>query len=71
MMSYDSEALLALRGTVEQRVEHAQLSDCWDDRAVAMLTPYLLFHILDKLESIDETLEAIVKSEAIQGKWDG
>jgi hypothetical protein len=70
-MTYDSEALLALRKTVEETIEYAQVTDQWDDHRTSLLTPYLLFHVLDKLESIDETLEAIVKSEAIQGKWDG
>lgn len=70
-MSYDSEALLALRKTVEERVEQEVLQGGCDNVTLVLITPYLLFHVLDKLESIDETLEAIVKSEAIQGKWDG
>jgi hypothetical protein len=61
-MSYDSEALAALRGTVEARVEQCQRGDDeWDQNAVVLITPYLLFHVLDELKSIHKTLLEVEK----------
>jgi len=56
MQQYDKEACQAMRETVERVVEYAQLNERWDETARELLTPYLLFHVLDTLERIEKQL---------------
>ena len=63
-MSYDSEALAAIRKNVERTVEQEHLRGGSDTVSLVLITPYLLFHVLDKLQSIDDTLITIMSNQS-------